>query len=387
MSTLSLFDDGPPSADQSGSLVRRSTTPGDSKKAKAVNRLLAQVESLRERFDEEKRRLDEALIFHAAQVRPRRERVLALRTEIVRMLAPFLDGRHLSKADKRVLRAILMEQVDEILAHAVTPEPEVKDLFERLHGMGFDEAVQHDLDDARSDMADFFAAIGLDMDVPDLRPGMTEEELAASAAQMADRMRQVHEAQVERVSARRRTKRELREEQRAERHEQVRKISIGAVYKRLVKALHPDLEPDSSLRQRKSAVMQEVTAAHAGNDLHTLLRLELEWIDGEGPDGARKTDETLNAYAEVLRQQVAQLRAETMELPLHPRYQELMADDLLYGSHRLIDGPFEVRRLDAVIDGLAGATQRLSDEAQSLREVRELIRLHGQERGRRSRIR
>jgi hypothetical protein len=64
--------------------------------------------------------------------------------------------------------------------------------------------------------------------------------------------------------------------------------------------------------------MQQVTAAYAGGDLHTLLRLELEWIQGEGPDAGSLADETLDAYAEVLRQQVAQLRAEVMELPLHP---------------------------------------------------------------------
>ncbi|MDQ3417913.1 MAG: hypothetical protein M3541_03900 [Acidobacteriota bacterium] len=58
--------------------------------------------------------------------------------------------------------------------------------------------------------------------------------------------------------------------------------------------LHPDLEQDPSLRERKTGLMQEVTAAHAGGDLHTLLRLELEWIDGDGPAAARRT-ETLDA--------------------------------------------------------------------------------------------
>jgi hypothetical protein len=380
VSTPSLFDDDPAPVPVHPSLARRSTRLGDSKKSKAVNRLLAQVESLRERLEQQKRRLDEALIFHAAHVRPRQEHVIALRTDAVRVLARFLDDRRLTKADKRVLRAILIEQMDEILAHVATPDPDLAKLFERLHGVGFDEAVQSDLDDVRSDMAGFFADLGIDMELPDLRPGMTEEELAVSAAQMADRMRQLHDVQVESAPGRRKAKRELREDQRAERYEQVRKISIGAIYKRLVKVLHPDLEPDPSIRQQKCALMQEVTTAYGGNDLHTLLRLELEWIDGAGADAARQTDETLSACAEVLREQAAALRAGIMELPFQPRYASLAGASDPFGIADVIDGPAEANRLDTIIEGLSAGLERLRDERLALAEVRELIQLDRQSR-------
>lgn len=342
--TPGLFDDAPVASATELSLIRRSISFGQSKKAKSVNRLLAQVDSLRAQYEREKRRLDDALIFQAGHIRPKQERVTALRTEVVRALARFLDDRRLGKADKRILCAILMEQIDEVLAHAAPPDPDIAQLFERLHGIGFDEAVQSDLDNVRGEMAGFFEELGLDMDVPDLRPDMTEEEVAASAAQMADRMRQLYEAQVESAPGRRKTKRELREEKRAERYEQLRKISIGAIYKRLVKALHPDLEPDPSQRERKVGLMQQVTAAHAGNDLSTLLRLEIECIDGAGVEAAHRTDEALNAYAEVFRQQIAQLRLGIIDLPLHPRYQPLLIDDDPLGVPRVIDGPAEVRR-------------------------------------------
>jgi hypothetical protein len=46
-----------------------------------------------------------------------------------------------------------------------------------------------------------------------------------------------------------------------------------------------------------SELMQEVTTAYAQHDLHTLLCLELECLDGEGPAGERRTEETLKAYA------------------------------------------------------------------------------------------
>ena len=47
--------------------------------------------------------------------------------------------------------------------------------------------------------------------------------------------------------------------------------------RKLAKELHPDLECDPAEREKKSRVMQEITAAYARGDLHALLQLELEW--------------------------------------------------------------------------------------------------------------
>jgi hypothetical protein len=370
--TPSLFDDDPMAAPAGASLVRRSQPFGTSKKGKNVARLLAQLESLREAFAREKRRLDDALIVYAAQVRPRRDRAAALRTDVVRALAAFLDGRRLGKPDTRTLRAILKEQIDAILAHVVTPPPDIADLFERLHGVRFEEVVAEGLDEVRAEMAEMFDDLGFDVEVPDFHAGMTEEDMAASAARMADQVREQEEAQAAQPSGRRKTKRELKAEAREAERERARKISLGGVYKRLVKALHPDREPDPVARERKSALMQQVTTAYAQHDLHTLLRLELECLDGEGPGAEQRTDETLNAYAAVLREQIARLRDETMDLPLHPRYMELVQEGP-YGWVRVVDVAAEVRRLDAAIEGLTAGLERLSDPGQAPQEVREVI--------------
>lgn len=373
------FDDDPGTTSPDASLVHRSRAPRPrTPRERAVHRLLGQVESLRLRLAGEKRRLDEALIFQAAHISPKQARLTVLRTEAVRALAGFLDDRRLGMADSRVLCEILIEQLDEILAHTAAPDPDLKELFARLHGVGFDDVVQEGLEEARSGMAAILSELGFDMEIPELRPDMSEEEMAATAAQMRDRIRQVEEASGEKGPVRRKTKREQREAERAQRFEQMRKISIGAIYKRLVKALHPDLERDPSVRELKSALMQQITAAYAGNDLHTLLRLELEWIDGNGPAAARRTDETLDGYAQLLRQQVTQLRTECMDLPFHPRYESLLAGDNPFGAY-LIDGPVEVERLDAAIEGLSAALGRLVDKREGLGEVRALLQAHRQE--------
>jgi hypothetical protein len=372
----SLFDDDPANTPADAALVAHSrrARPLD-KKEQAVNRLLAKVQSLRSRLDGERRRLDQALVFHAAHVGPRVQRVTALRKEVVRALRPFIVDPRLKEGDRRVLRTIVAGQVDDILAHDASPDKDIQELFERLHGVGIAQVAQEQIDQARSKMAAMFSELGLDIEVPELRPNMSEEEIAATAAQMADRMREIEDARVESRPARRKTKREMREEERVRRFDQLRKVSIGAIYRRLAKALHPDLERDADLRERKGALMQEVTSAYTRNDVHTLLRLELEWLDGQRTDAARPTDETLDAYTELLKQQVAELEAECLELPFHPRYQPLLSAVGPFGNPILIDGPAEVHRLDLVSEGLRGALERMA-AGKAWHEVRGLIQAH-----------
>jgi hypothetical protein len=265
------------------------------------------VQALRASLDEEKRRLDRALLFHATELRPRAEQAAAMRTDLVRRLALFLDDRRLKPAQRKNLRRILKEQLDDVLACVTAPEADLLALFERLHGTAYAEAIQGQLDEARSGMAAIFEELGVDVEVPDLHPDMSEEDLAAAAAQLAEGMRHAEEQahQDEVPSAPRKTKRERREGERARRFEQLRKDNIGAIYRRLVKVLHPDLEPELAEREKKSRVMQDITAAYRRGDLHALLRLELGWIEGAGLDAARLGTEKLRAYTELLKQQAS----------------------------------------------------------------------------------
>ena len=80
------------------------------KEERAFNRAVARLQALSRALDEEKHRLDRLLVFHAAEIRPRTDRAVALRIGLVRALAPFLDDRRLTKAQHRVLGRILVEQ-------------------------------------------------------------------------------------------------------------------------------------------------------------------------------------------------------------------------------------------------------------------------------------
>jgi hypothetical protein len=268
----------------------------------------------------------------------------------------------------------LKEQLDEIFSHVRCPDAELKALFERLHGIGYAEAVQSELEEARSGMAAIFDEFGVNVDVPTLHPDMSEEDLAAAAAQLADGMRHAEELRTSQAASHRKTKRERREEERARRFEQLRKDNIGAVYKRLAKVLHPDLEADSVERDKKSRAMQEITAAYARADLHALLCLELEWIEGAGSEAARLGADKLRARTELLREQASELEAECYQLRFHPRYAPLIVEGPL-GMPILIDGPHEAAELDDLIESLRIDVERL-DSNEAITLVRETLRAY-----------
>jgi hypothetical protein len=274
-----------------------------------------------------------------------------------------------------MLADILAGQLDDLLATQETLDQDLKDLFERLNGITVADVEHEQMSEAKAAMAAMFAELGLDMEVPDLRADMSEEEVAATVAAMEDQMRRAEEERRSNEPPRRRTKRPMKQEEQAQRFEALRKGGIGGVYKRLVKALHPDLESDPVLRERKSALMQQVTTAYARNDLHALLRLELEWMGGDHLDASRLSDETLAAYTALMKEQVAELEAACVELPFHPRYADLLAPDDALGSSVAIDGPATVERLTFAIDGLTAALERMS-AGQAWREVRNLIQEH-----------
>jgi len=380
-----LFDLGDVPQPVERSLTIRQTAGRPlSQQERAFNRAVAKVQTLRGRLDQEKRRLDEALVLHAAEVRPRADRVAELRTAFLRSLAVFLDDRRLKPAQKKTLRILLSEQLDEVLHHIRAPEADLEALFERLHGIDYAEAVQDQLKEAQSKIAAMFEGLGVDVDVPELRRDMSDDDLAAAMSQMADQVRRAADKPSE-APSRRKTKKVLREEERARQVEQLRKDNIGAVYKRLARVVHPDLESDPAVREEKSRVMQDVTAAYARGDLHALLRLELEWIDSAGSEALQQSADKLVAYTALLKEQADALEEECQQLCYHPRYAALLIDGP-FGIPIPIDPPREAAVLEARIESLRVSLERLGS-AEALDFVREALRAHrdASERERRTR--
>ena len=152
--------------------------------------------------------------------------------------------------------------------------------------------------------------------------------------------------------------------------EEFRKRSIATIYKQLARVLHPDLERDRDRQKQKMELMQELTAAFRENDLHTLLRLEMQWIEKEGGDVERLTEEKLDVYNEFLNRQVEGLEQRLRDLVFRPRYRSILIWENRLA--RTIDGPEKTRELDDSISNIERSVHLL-EAARTADEVRAAV--------------
>jgi len=295
---------------------------------------------------------------------------------MVRLCALYLTRKHLKqKRDRKTLQMFLADQLEQIIAEEGSlADDDLRALFEHVHGVDFAQSEREGFEESRSVIEDIFADIGIDIDLDGLNPGMSEAEIAAKFAEMVGQIDQNFKSEM-RGPGHRKSKRQLQQEELMRSAEELRKKSIASIYKQLARALHPDLEPDDESRRRKVVLMQELTTAYRENDLHTLLRLELEWIQKEEQDLDRLTDEKLRIYNEVLREQVQELEQELAELPFHPRYRPLVVMDGPFEIRLRTDGAGEEHELDRTIESMEASIARLRSE-QALQEVRSFIRMY-----------
>jgi hypothetical protein len=90
--------------------------------------------------------------------------------------------------------------------------------------------------------------------------------------------------------------------------------SVRAVYMDLVKAFHPDREPDEAEKIRKTSIMQRVTEAYQQGDLLALLRLQLDLARIDPQHLESLADTQLRYYNKLLNRQLEDLESRQQQL-------------------------------------------------------------------------
>jgi hypothetical protein len=314
--------------------------------------LLTRLETLRESVDAEEAELDATLRFYAAEIVPRVARRVALQKEFVRALAPYLNPAFFPRKPERLeLREFMHELLDEIAkTEQGLTDDDLREIYGTVHSVGYDERERKTLESVKQGLAEMFAEAGLQADFSELDSATTEADFLARAEELTARVRKLKQAEDDAAHCGDTVHHSSGDEE-LRAAEEARKRSIATIYKQLARILHPDLERDSERQKQKVALMQELTVAFRQNDLHTLLRLEVEWIEQEGSDVERLTEEKLGVYNQILSGQVEGLERRLRDLVFHPRYRPI-----LVWKNRLakpMDGPEKARELDESIAAFA----------------------------------
>lgn len=334
--------------------------------------LLARVESLRESIDAEQEELDATLSFYVEEIVPRLARQTALQKALVRALAPYLNKSFFPRQDERVdFRELTRELLSEIANNERgLIDADIREIYNAVHGVGYAQDERKAIAAAKAALAKMFAEAGLEGDFSELESAATEADFMARAEALIARVRKMKEAEAEAAHCAEHGRHETEDEQlRAE--DEFRKRSIANIYKQLARVLHPDFERDTERQKKKVQLMQELTEAYRQNDLHTLLRLEMEWIENEGGDIERLTEEKLGVYNDVLGGQVEGLENRRRDLLFHPRYRPIVVFN--DGPTRVINGPDKARDLDGGIAAIENCVA-LMEAARTAEDVRSAIR-------------
>jgi hypothetical protein len=315
------LEEGQPS-DQNSLIISNQPKQTLSKQQHTFNRLVKRIEKLQEDLEKTTHSLQQKLDFYLKHIYPLEQKEVILLKESVRCLYSFYQENHLfSRNDQATLGEIISIQLHNIFQlEQAEPDDELKEIFKAVEKIDYDVAAEEGLDGMKQEMQSMFEDMGVDFNIDDMDREMTAEEILKKVEALKNQFRQ---QQAKKSEPGKKTKKQLEKEANEKKQEEARAKSINSIYKQLVKIFHPDLEQDPNLRLQKEELMKKLTTSYKSGDLHTLLKLELQWIQKEGTNVDQLSDDKLALYNESLKEQADDLEGEISQILHHPRYQPL----------------------------------------------------------------
>ena len=242
------------------------------------------------------------------EYRPLQARHNNERAALVRQLDQAFDAYKLTKTERNKIIDLIVNNCYDLLErgyadlqpifdkHCPPPETEVeeaeadretsemmKQLFTLRFGIEFDPAV--------------------DVSTKEKFHAYVDQKMAEQEALFAEEDAQEAERHAKRKKS---PKQQAAEEKKLAEEKNITK-SVRSLYMDLVKALHPDREPDEAEKKRKTGLLQQVTAAYEANELLTLLRLQLELQRIDQSHLENLAEDQLRHYNKLLREQAREL--------------------------------------------------------------------------------
>ena len=314
-----------------GLVIRPVTDAPLSRTQLEFNRLMKSLESTRTRHLREQARLDAALTTAISELMPLVENLNRVDRDLILNGRKALETFNLN-AQRRVWFAdLLVGKAHELLADPAGLSDEdvremeaiIEELTPPEDKQQQDEAVKEEFDFLRDMVEHAAREAGFELDLSDLDPNgdpveferIMRERLTEASAQF-----QEGTGSPATKRGRKPTKAQAAKESTRLAQEEAKNRDLKSLFKQLAKAFHPDLEPDSLLKQHKQIWMQRLNTAYAANDLREMLQLEMEWLGEEATNLATAGDEKLQVYCMVLKEQIADLKRQTHYLPDEPQY-------------------------------------------------------------------
>lgn len=289
------------------------------KNQQLFNNLTKRIEFLENDIVAEEKKLFRLLQFHAKKVHPLEVGVAEARINLAMTIDKATLVNKFTKKQLENIGATIAELCDDAFAD-LEPNEEQQALYDKWADIPLHEEMDmagSETKEVFSDIINNFFGLDINMDDFDGSPegfAHLQEKIKAGLGQSQERWQQNQQR------TRKKTKKQQDKEDALKAEEDLKSKSIRSIYIALAKILHPDTESDTEKKLEKEELMKKVTVAYDQKDLTTLLRLEMEWVHKTSEHLEKLTEDKLKIYISTLKQQMAELQNERMNLYHHPRY-------------------------------------------------------------------
>ena len=351
-----------------------------SKSQQIFNRLSQKIENLQDELQSKTKILDECLMFYGNVIHPLEQEMLILQKEVTKLLYKFYMNNkfvigNLGNKKRQILKDIISVQLDNILCGDKNePDEEIKHIYQNIFGVSYEAVAKEGFSEIINEMESMFSNMGLDVDLSDIDIKSGEEDIFRKIKEIEEKAKRDLENEQASQGVKKKTKKQLAKELKEQQIEEARNRNISSIYKQLAKVLHPDLEQDTAIKIEKESLMKQLTAAYETHDLHTLLRLEIQWIHKENSHLETLSENKLEIYIQLLKEQIKELEEEHYMLSHHPRYLPL---NYFYHESSLPNIQIltsKKNQIKEIIGSLNNSIQRLKGD-DPLSELRDIIRI------------
>lgn len=260
-----------------------------SKSQKEFNRLTQKIEQLTAELHELRGVSDHIQQRVQADYHPLIDQYSRLQADLVRLFDRAYEHEETTKTERKKLADLIRSMVSDLIS--VQGMDNLSAIYGKYNRPEFDDSQDQQL-------ATREASSGPNGDV--------EEYIIQQEAAEAERQRQ--------RANRPKSAKQLEREAKKQADEQKTTKAVRTLYMDLVKAFHPDREPDEAEKIRKTEIMHRVIAAYEKSDLLALFRLQLEFERIDQAHLESLAEGQLTYYNKILRQQAQELDSEVLVL-------------------------------------------------------------------------
>lgn len=301
---------------------------------KAFNRYTNKIKSLQEKQAQMLADLDSLLRIYYTDIKDNEVKLHGMLAECIAIGYKYYKSpKKFTKKERELLKKWMLSQADWAgsLVDFSLMNQDLKKIIKDLDGVDYDEQVATEFEAMKQELSERCKRDGINVDLSKIKiKGSMEETMRDLFGFIGQAHRQQKEffendatQNIEKEAHK--SKKQLEKEERMRAQLEIQIQSINAIYKKLVKTLHPDLEQDSHERVKKEELMKRVTTAYDKQDLFELLNIELEWMHTmqQSSSGITYQENQLKIYNEILKDQIKDLETLNEMLPMGPRFAPL----------------------------------------------------------------